>query len=174
MILKTSTIFYRFIIAILLTGLFAITGCEEDCPEVVVDDLNAFFFQFKTSGDNAFDPSELDSIFIIRYSDVLPDSFSFPVDTVDFYNGVLSFDEYVIRLSQGQPFADIPPPYFPDYKYRILSNDQDFEFRIEQIDLVGSYIGECEYVNSKKSIVFEGDTLDFIAGEDEIIVMEKP
>jgi len=162
------------IIAILLTILLTLSSCEEKCPEINIDDLNAFNFQFKTTGNNSFTIDELDSIFIVRYLDIVLDSFSFPQDTFDFTNGILNFNEQTIRLSQGQPFNDIPPPYFPDYKYKILSRNQDFEFRIEQIELVGSYVGECEYVNSRKALVFNGDSLDFIAGVDEFILLEKP
>lgn len=157
-----------------MLGTFFSQGCREECDPVDVDSLNAFYFQFKTSGANAFNSNELDSVFIVRFQDVVPDSFSFPVDTLTFYNGVLGFDDYTIRLSQGEPFRDVPPPYFPDYKYKIESTNQDFEFRIEQIRLEGNYIGECDYLNTQKSLVFEGDTLSFVAGVDEIILMEKP
>ena len=150
-----------------------IAGCEEDCPDPKVDEINAFYFQFKTSGGNSFIDSELDSVFMVRYNDILPDSFSFPVDTVNFWEKGFYNDEFQIRLSQGFPFPLSAPPYFPDYKYKIQSLDQDFEYTVERIELEGDYIGECDYINELKLIIFQGDSLDH-TNNDQIIFLEKP
>ena len=174
MIFDFKTLKSTPILVLLMALTFILSSCEEDCEEPKVDDLNAFFFEFKLSGANSYSVSELDSIYIVRFQDMVPDSFSFPLDTLTYFDGSLADDEHQIRLSQGNPFKDVPPPYFPQYKYKILSTNQDMEHRIEQIELEGSYVGDCEYVNSEKSIVFNGDTLDFIAGMDEIIFLEKP
>lgn len=165
----------KFSILAILFGIFVcISACEEDCEEPNVDDLNAFYFEFKLDGANSFSEAELDSIYIVRFQDIIPDSFSFPLDTLNYFDSTLVVDAHVIRLSQGKPFVEVPPPYFPEYKYKILSINQDLEYRIEQIKLEGSYVGDCEYVNSEKSLVFNGDTLDMVAGMDVNILLEKP
>jgi len=158
----------------LIFAMTIIAACEKPCPEQDVDSLNALYLDFKLSGPNSFNESDLQDLFMVRFLTDTLDTLSFQADTIplnspdDFYA-----EEYKIRISKNNPQFSTPgPPFYSAYNYSIQSTTiSDLEVLITGIDLIGSYDeDDCIYTNTKKTFVLNGDSID-ASGSTEYVLM---
>ncbi len=165
--------YFLFILAFIgVTALFG--SCQKDCEPVDVDDINSIYLQFNTgSGADSFSPDELDSVYMVRYQPAEIDSFAFPVDTFNIYEIGYYADDYKIRLGKNHPIG-VPsgPPYYSSFFYKFLSRDEDFQVRLQGIELEGNYDDDCNYVPKLKRFQLNEDTL-IVTGSTSFVQMFK-
>jgi len=154
---------FPFILVIASALLLFASSCSEDCEPVDVDALNSIYLDFDTGTDaNSFDPSELDSIYMIRYQIGFFDSFNFPVDTITLFDKGVNAPDYRLRIGRESPSGIATgPPYYTQYAYRFFSYGEDWQVRLQSIEVDGGYIDtdNCEYETRLKSYVLNDDTL---------------
>jgi hypothetical protein len=161
----------------ILLALFAmvLSSCEEECDPPDVDALNGIYLEFDTDGGmDSFTAAELDSVYMVRFIEADFDSFLFPVDTFRFYQEGFYLDQpYRIRLSRQFPLG-LPsgPPYYSSFKYLFKSFGQDFQVRLQSIELDGSYTDDCNYETRLKRYVLNDDTLE-VTGSTQFVKMVK-
>lgn len=165
---------FRSTLLLSLVLAFTLNSCKEECEPIDVDSLNAIYLQFDTSGGaDSFDPSELDSVYMVRYQIAEFDSFNFPVDTLNFYQDGFYRDDYRIRLSREIPSSlGGGPPYYSDFMYRFLGRSQDFQVRLQGIRLDGGYVDDCTYDARLKQFTLNDDTL-VVTGSKAYVPMFK-
>ncbi len=158
MLKNSFSISSLFALILLLIG----TSCEESCDPVDVDGLNSIYLQFDTSGEeNSFNATELDSVYFIRYQESFLDSFSFPVDTVNLYDIGFYQEGYKVRLSKDYPQGIASgPPYYSTFKYKFFNRNDDWQVRLQFIEIQGGYLDDCNYEARLKQFVLNDDTLD--------------
>jgi hypothetical protein len=168
---KQTSFISVFALLLIVIGLFS---CQKDCEPVDVDDINSIYLQFNTDGSpTSFSPQELDSVYMVRYQPAEVDSFSFPIDTFNLYEIGFYSDDYKIRLGKNHPIG-VPggPPYYSSFIYRFLSRDEDFQVRLQGIELEGNYDEDCNYVPGLKRFQLNDDTL-IVTGSTSFVQMFK-
>jgi len=167
---KELIILYGGILSVIL--LFS--ACKSDCDPVDVDALNSIYLRFNTEGGpDSFSPDELDSVYMVRYQTSDVDSFLFPVDTFNLYDIGFYDDQYGVRLGKNDPIG-VPsgPPYYPQYMYKFLSRDENFQVRLQGIEVDGNYQDDCNYEPVSKRYQLNDDTL-MIPGSTTFVSMFK-
>lgn len=171
---------FRFPLYIIsgLTILLYFSSCSnsDDCDAPDVDGINALYLQFNMDGTaNAFTQADLDSVYIVRFSEAAFDSFSFAIDTLDlFLEEDFTSDGKVIINKTNPNFANSGPPYYTDFKYLFQSYGQSWQVRLQHIYLSGTYTddGQCEYVNLGKTYFLNDDSIDATAST-AFVLMNK-
>jgi len=105
-----------------------IAACEKPCPEQDVDSLNALYLDFKLSGPNSFNESDLQDLFMVRFLTDTLDTLSFQADTIplnsadDFYA-----EEYKIRISKNNPQFSTPDCIYTNTKKTFVLNGDSID-----------------------------------------------
>lgn len=156
-----KTQIYFLSLAALATALFC-TSCEESCEPVDVDALNAIYLEFDTDGGaGSFTAEELDSVYFVRYQESFLDSFNFPVDTIELHQLGFYQPGYRVRLSRDYPQGLASgPPYYSTFKYKFFNHGDDWQVRLQSIDIQGGYLDDCDYDTRLKEFVLNDDTVD--------------
>lgn len=154
----------------------SLASCKKECEPVDVDDINSLYFQFNTDGGpGSFSANELDSVYFVRYQAAEVDSFSFPVDTFNLYGNCIEFytEGYTMRFGRSHPIG-VPsgPPYYSTFMYKFLSRNQDFQVRLQGIELEGNYKDDCSYTPGLKRFQLNDDTL-IVTGSTSFVHLFK-
>jgi hypothetical protein len=171
---KKSFSFHLFLSVLCLALIIFSASCKKPCKEPDVDALNAIYLQFDTSGEpGSFTSSELDSLYMVRYQQAVYDSFIFPVDTLNLFALELSPEGYRVRISRDYPVG-LPegPPYYTDYMYQFQGYGENFNVRLQNIVLDGSYTEDCIYISRKKGFVLNNDTLDVTGSMEYVLILK--
>jgi len=157
-----------------LTVMAFITSCKTECDEPDVDGINALYLQFAIDGAaGSFSPSELDDVYMVRFQEAPFDSFNFPVDTLNLSALGLLEGGNRLRISRNIPdFGIEGPPYYTSFKYRFHSYSDDWEVRLQSINLEGSYTDdeECDYENFSKTFFLNSDSIDATASTSYVLM----
>jgi len=152
--------------AILAVLSFAILGCTKICDEPNVNEINAFKFELKSSGDNSFSEEDLNQSYLVRYFIAFGDSLNFPQDTISLQG------KNPFTLTNFEPFRN-DSIAFVRYNYAIgFENNDTLKYVITQIKINGKYVGECVYENDLKRFALNGQTYD-VTGINEPFLISK-
>lgn len=151
---------------LLLSAFVVLASCTKICDEPPVDDLNALYLKFNTEGEDSFTEEELESFYMVRYFDVPGDSLTFPDDTVFYHGHFYEGSAGQIRLSNHIPFRN-DSIFYVRYNYGLyFESDSTLSYIITDIDLEGTYVGECDYENVKKTFHINDQLVDMSASTD--------
>jgi hypothetical protein len=142
----------------------AIFGCTKICDEPNVNEINAFSFELKSSGDNSFTEDDINQSYLVRYFIAFGDSLTFPQDTI-YLQGTNP-----IKLANFEPFRN-DSIAFVRYNYAIgFENNDTLKYVLTQIKISGKYVGECAYENELKRFTLNGQTFDVTGKENPFLI----
>jgi hypothetical protein len=162
MILKKDFLFF-----IIFT--FSLAACEKPCKEPDTDAINAIYLEFKLGGENGYTNEELNQAYIVRYFATEADTI-LPVDTIflngKFYNG----SSNKLRISNDFPIKNPLQPYWVSYDYTIQNPEETFIIEIKDIDIKGTYTGDCVYENQQKSYTVNDSLFNRTNNTDYLLI----
>jgi hypothetical protein len=171
---KSITSQHAQLIVLALLLILLGSSCKSECGEPDVDAINGIYLQFNMDGSsNAFTAADLDSVYIVRYGDLVRDSFDFPVDTLNLFLEESFGDDGRLIINKDKPdFDGSGPPYFTDFQYLMRSYGQTWQVRLQDIHLEGMYTDDeqCDYVNLSKTYWLNDDSVDVTASTAYILM----
>jgi hypothetical protein len=147
---------------LLSLAIVTLVSCTEKCDDPDVQRINSLFFELKQGGDDGFTPEQLDSIYYVRF---VPFSDPLIADTV-FTEGFYPEGEAKFLINDNFPIPNQQAPYYPVYYYEIIEPTSGFSTIISDIELQGSYLGECDYENTLKAFKVDGDSINMPGSMD--------
>ena len=157
-----------FYFAILLLVFSLGSSCIEKCDEPDIQRINSLRFELDIDGENGFFLSEIEDVYLVRF---IPFTDPLIADTF-MLNGVFPEGPGKFLINDEFPFRNAAPPFFPVFGYQVVDPNTEYVGTIDNIQLLGEYTGDCDYVNLQRSFFFNGDSVDMGGSEAFFLISQ--